>query len=95
MPSEFRLTRRIEFAEADMAGIVHFANFFRMMESAEHEFFRSLGFSIHGHEDGATIGWPHASMARASSTRSCASHCTAGLSCNDCHSTRMPRFSPI
>ena len=41
-----------------MAGIVHFANFFRMMESTEHEFFRSLGFSIHAEESGATIGWP-------------------------------------
>lgn len=61
MPSEFKHTRRIEFAETDMAGIVHFANFFRMMESTEHEFFRSLGFSIHAHEDGATIGWPRVS----------------------------------
>ena len=61
MPSEFKHTRRIEFAETDMAGIVHFANFFRMMESTEHEFFRSLGFSIHSHEDGATIGWPRVS----------------------------------
>ena len=40
MPSEFKHTRRIEFAETDMAGIVHFANFFRMMETTEHEFFR-------------------------------------------------------
>jgi YbgC/YbaW family acyl-CoA thioester hydrolase len=61
MPSEFKHTRRIEFAETDMAGIVHFANFFRMMESTEHEFFRSLGLSIHSHEDGATIGWPRVS----------------------------------
>ena len=61
MPSEFKHLRRIEFAETDMAGIVHFANFFRMMESTEHEFFRSLGFSIHAHENGATIGWPRVS----------------------------------
>ena len=61
MPSEFKHTRRIEFSETDMAGIVHFANFFRMMENTEHEFFRSLGFSIHAHEDGATIGWPRVS----------------------------------
>ena len=43
MPYEFKLTRRIEFAETDMAGIVHFSNFFRMMEATEHAFFRSLG----------------------------------------------------
>ena len=61
MPSEFKHTRRIEFAETDMAGIVHFANFFRMMETTEHEFFRSLGFSIHEHENGTTIGWPRVS----------------------------------
>jgi len=61
MPYEFKLTRRVEFAETDMAGIVHFSNFFRMMEATEHAFFRSLGFSIHGHENGTTIGWPRVS----------------------------------
>lgn len=61
MPSEFKLTRRIEFAETDMAGIVHFANFFRMMEATEHAFFRSLGFSIHHTNEGTTIGWPRVS----------------------------------
>lgn len=39
--------RRIEFADTDMAGIVHFANFFRFMEAAEHDLFRSLGFTLH------------------------------------------------
>ena len=58
MPYEFTLSHRVEFAETDMAGIVHFANFFRMMENAEHAFFRSLGFTVHGHEAGTTIGWP-------------------------------------
>jgi YbgC/YbaW family acyl-CoA thioester hydrolase len=61
MPYEFKLTRRIEFAETDMAGIVHFSNFFRMMEVTEHAFFRSLGFSIHGHDAGTTTGWPRVS----------------------------------
>ena len=37
----FRTTRRVEFGDTDMAGIVHFANFFRYMESAETEFLRS------------------------------------------------------
>ena len=58
MPYEFRLIRRVEFAETDMAGIMHFANFFRFMEAAEHAFFRSLGTSIHAEFDGRTIGWP-------------------------------------
>ncbi len=61
MPFEFKLTRRVEFAETDMAGIVHFANFYRMMEMTEHAFFRSLGFSIHGHDPVSTTGWPRVS----------------------------------
>lgn len=61
MPYEFTLTRRIEFAETDMAGIVHFANFYRMMEVTEHAFFRSLGLSIHGHDPVSTTGWPRVS----------------------------------
>ena len=39
---EFTITRRVEFSETDMAGIVHFSNFCRYMEHAEHAFFRSL-----------------------------------------------------
>jgi YbgC/YbaW family acyl-CoA thioester hydrolase len=46
MPYEFKITRRVEFSETDMAGIMHFSNFFRFMETAEHAFFRSLGHSV-------------------------------------------------
>jgi YbgC/YbaW family acyl-CoA thioester hydrolase len=46
MPYEFKALRRVEFSETDMAGIVHFSNFFRFMETAEHGFYRSLGFSV-------------------------------------------------
>ena len=55
---EFKLTRQVEFAETDMAGIMHYSNFFRFMEAAEHAFFRSLGFSIHEREGSEKIGWP-------------------------------------
>jgi YbgC/YbaW family acyl-CoA thioester hydrolase len=55
---EFRTKRRVEFAETDMAGIVHFAHFFRYMEMAEHEFLRSLGLSVHAEIDGRVISWP-------------------------------------
>lgn len=41
-----------------MAGIVHFANFFRYMEATEHAFFRSLGFSVHPREAEEGSGWP-------------------------------------
>jgi YbgC/YbaW family acyl-CoA thioester hydrolase len=47
MDHDYEETRRVEFADTDMAGIVHFANFFRWMESAEHAYFRSLGLSVH------------------------------------------------
>ncbi|MCB9881340.1 MAG: acyl-CoA thioesterase [Planctomycetes bacterium] len=51
--SSFTYERRVEFAETDMAGILHFANYFRYMEECEHAFFRSLGLSIHAAtEDG-------------------------------------------
>lgn len=62
MPYEFKITRRVEFAETDMAGIMHFSNFFRFMETAEHAFYRSLGFSVDAAES-LGVGWPrvHAS----------------------------------
>lgn len=57
--SEFRTTRRVEFADTDLGGIVHFARFFVFMETAEHELMRSLGTSVHVTDDDArVIGWP-------------------------------------
>lgn len=58
MAYEFKVTRRVEFSETDMAGIVHYANFFRYMETAEHGFFRSLGFSIVTANVEPPVGWP-------------------------------------
>jgi YbgC/YbaW family acyl-CoA thioester hydrolase len=46
MPHDFQITRRVEFAETDMAGIVHYSNYFRFMEAVETAFLRSLGYSI-------------------------------------------------
>jgi acyl-CoA thioester hydrolase len=59
---EYSLTRQVEFHETDMAGIMHYSNFFRFMEAAEHAFFRSLGLSIHTTFP-EPLGWPrvHAS----------------------------------
>ena len=53
---EFTITRRVEFSETDAAGIVHFANFYRYMEYAEHAFFRSLGRSIVDRD--LSVSWP-------------------------------------
>jgi YbgC/YbaW family acyl-CoA thioester hydrolase len=54
----FRTSRRIEFADTDMAGIVHFANFFRFMEAAEVEFLRSRGLSVVMEWEGRKISFP-------------------------------------
>lgn len=52
----------VQFSETDMAGIVHFSNFFRFMERTEHAFFRSLGLSIVERSaqdfEGNPVGWP-------------------------------------
>jgi acyl-CoA thioester hydrolase len=63
MPSTFSLIRSVEFSETDMAGIMHYSNFFRFMEAAEHAFFRSIGFSVAARPGAPKVGWPrvHAS----------------------------------
>lgn len=58
MAYEFRATRRVEFSDTDMAGIMHYSNFFRFMETAEHGFYRSLGFSVVMPETDPRLGWP-------------------------------------
>ena len=57
MAYEFRANRMVEFSDTDMAGIMHFSNFFRFMETAEHGFYRSLGFSV-AMEESLGLGWP-------------------------------------
>ncbi len=61
MPAAFRTTRIVEFGDTDMAGIVHFANFFRFMEAAEHAFLRSMGLSVVMEIDGGKYGLPRVS----------------------------------
>jgi YbgC/YbaW family acyl-CoA thioester hydrolase len=58
MPYEFKAIRRVEFSDTDMAGIMHYSNFFRFMETAEHGFYRSLGFSVVMPETDPRLGWP-------------------------------------
>ncbi|MCI0381392.1 MAG: acyl-CoA thioesterase [Gemmataceae bacterium] len=57
----FRVSRRVEFCDTDMACMVHFANFFRFMESAECEFLRSLGLGVHVERAGESFGFPRVS----------------------------------
>ena len=58
MHTEYQTKRKIEFADTDMAGIVHFTRFFVFMESTEHEFLRSLGTSVATEWNENKIGWP-------------------------------------
>ncbi|HZQ47261.1 MAG TPA: thioesterase family protein [Verrucomicrobiae bacterium] len=58
MAYEFKAVRRVEFSETDMAGIVHYSNFFRYMETAEHGFFRHLGYSVVMNHFEPPVGWP-------------------------------------
>jgi acyl-CoA thioester hydrolase len=57
----FRTSRRIEFGDTDMAGIAHFANFFRYMEAAETEFLRTLGLSVTWRQGSERYGFPRVS----------------------------------
>jgi len=57
MAHEFKMKRRVEFADTDMAGIAHFSNFFRWMEATEHAFLRSLGFTLHENDQDGMRGW--------------------------------------
>jgi len=60
MAHEYRLTRRVQFADTDMAGLVHFSCFFRYMEEAEHALWRSAGLSVAPR--GSAIGWPRVAV---------------------------------
>jgi YbgC/YbaW family acyl-CoA thioester hydrolase len=63
MTAPFRVSRRVDFADTDMAGIIHFSNYFRYMEFAEVAFLRSLGLSV-----SMTRGEEHVSFPRVSAT---------------------------
>ena len=61
MSAEFIHRRRVQFAETDLAGIVHFSWYFRYMEEAEHALWRAAGLSIA--PEAATVGWPRVAAA--------------------------------
>ena len=54
--SDVRVRRRVLFSETDVAGLVHFSNFFRYFEDAEHQLWRDAGLSIH--PETSSVGWP-------------------------------------
>lgn len=56
-PGAFHYSRRVQFAETDLAGIVHFSWTFRYMEEAEHALWRAAGLSVAGEG----LAWPRVS----------------------------------
>jgi acyl-CoA thioester hydrolase len=62
MAAQFTTSRRVEFSDTDMAGIAHFTMFYRFMEQAEHDYFRSLDLPIMKDlPDGSVMGFPRVS----------------------------------
>ncbi|HET7217647.1 MAG TPA: thioesterase family protein [Vicinamibacterales bacterium] len=55
----FRYTRHVKFYETDLAGVVHFSNYFRYMEEAEHALWRAAGLTVD--RAGADVGYPRVS----------------------------------
>ncbi|MBY0588665.1 acyl-CoA thioesterase [bacterium] len=51
----------VQFVETDMAGIVHFSNFFRFMEEAEDAFLRHVGVPLVGDIEGKHVSLPRLS----------------------------------
>lgn len=58
MAGDFRVTRRVQFAETDLAGVMHFSNYFRLMEETEHAFWRSIGLSVIMDGPDRQLSWP-------------------------------------
>jgi acyl-CoA thioester hydrolase len=58
MAYEHVSTRRVEFSETDMAGLVHFTNFFKYVETAERDLFEACGLSLIDKTNGTFAGWP-------------------------------------
>ena len=57
----FVYRRLVQFADTDLAGIVHFSSLFRIMEEAEHAFLRSLGLTVY-ESHGIGVTWPRVSV---------------------------------
>ena len=55
----FTYRRRVQFAETDLAGIVHFSVLFLYMEEAEHALWRAAGLSIA--DPASDLAWPRLS----------------------------------
>ena len=64
--------RIVEFHETDAAGLVHFSNYFRYAEAAEHALFREIDFPMFDEAKDGFYGWPRV---RAQAKYSAPIHC--------------------
>ena len=55
--------RRVEWADTDSAGIIHFSRYLVYMETAEHELRRAAGSSVSLDVPGGHLSWPRLSTA--------------------------------
>ncbi|MFH1109222.1 MAG: thioesterase family protein [Planctomycetota bacterium] len=62
MRAEFTMRRRVQFAETDMAGVLHFSNYFRYMEEIEHAFWRSLQLTVFLRDADPRLSWPRVAV---------------------------------
>lgn len=53
-----RVKRTVQMHETDAAGVMHFSNYYRWMESAEGELFDKLGIEIFNFDPNDFRGWP-------------------------------------
>jgi len=51
---DFRMTRKVVFADTDVSGRAHFTAILRYVEEAEHAFFAELGMAVISEQH----GWP-------------------------------------
>lgn len=58
MQTPFIYEKKVDFHETDMAGIVHFSNYFKWMEMAEHALFRQLDIALITENETTVYGWP-------------------------------------
>ena len=58
MTYPFSTARRVEFADTDGGGIMHFTSYCKYMEQAEHEMLRHLKLSVFCEIEEQTISWP-------------------------------------
>ena len=61
MTEGFTLKRRVNFVEVDLAGVMHFSNYYRLMEEAESGFWRSLGMGLLTGDGSRGLNWPRVS----------------------------------